>query len=156
MLSVLTASLKVLSICQNWLARTIPVIMRISLLIKLSSQIPNSMHEGNGASTKTLKKKALFIVKMTGLAMIWPANSDFWKAPLGSKRCSLYWGRGENQNTAINSLKLGKNVKTGTLWSMQGNKIIPWVPETGTQGKEQRVKYRTCICLCNLLPQVQI
>ena len=129
--------------CQSWGAfhlseltgQTIPVIMRISLLIKLSSQIPNSMHEGNGVSTKTLKKKALFIVKMTGPAMIRPASSDFWKVPLESKRCSLYWGRGENQNTASNSLKLGQNVKTGTLWSTQGNKIIPWVPETCIQEK---------------------
>ena len=40
---------------------------------------------------------------MPGLAMIRPASSDFWKVPLESKRCSLYWGRGENQNTASNS-----------------------------------------------------
>ena len=47
----------------DWLleltGQTIPVIRRISLLIsKLSDgQIPNSMHEGNSVSTKTLGKK---------------------------------------------------------------------------------------------------
>ena len=32
-------------------------------------------------------EKADFIVKMTGLAMVWPIISDFWKAPQDS---SLY------------------------------------------------------------------
>ena len=33
---------------------------------------------------KSSCKKAFFIVKMTGAGrmMVWPANSDFWKAPL--------------------------------------------------------------------------
>ena len=29
-----------------------------------------------------LLEKAYFFVKMTGPAMVWPAISDFWKAPL--------------------------------------------------------------------------
>ena len=41
----------------------------------------NSMHEGDGASTKTLGKKVFFIVKMTGPAIVRPVSSDFWKAP---------------------------------------------------------------------------
>ena len=41
----------------------------------------NSMFEGDGASTKTLKKKVFFIVKMTGPAIVRPVSSDFWKAP---------------------------------------------------------------------------
>ena len=33
-------------------------------------------------------EKADFIVKMTGLAMVWQASSDKWKAPLlSSQRC---------------------------------------------------------------------
>ena len=31
---------------------------------------------------QNLFEKAYFIVKMSGLAMAWPASSDFWKAPL--------------------------------------------------------------------------
>ena len=38
----------------------------------------NSMHEGDGASTKTLKKKVFFIVKMTGPAIVRPVSSDFF------------------------------------------------------------------------------
>ena len=41
----------------------------------------NSMHEGDGASTKTLGKKVFFVVKMTGPAIVRPVSSDFWKAP---------------------------------------------------------------------------
>ena len=40
------------------------------------------MHEGRGVSKKARGKKAFFIVKMTGPAMVWLASSDFWKAPL--------------------------------------------------------------------------
>ena len=47
-------------------SQTIPVIMRISLLIRTISQIPNSRHKGNGVLTKALGKKACFIVKVTG------------------------------------------------------------------------------------------
>ena len=54
--------------------------MRISLLIKTLSQIPNSMHEGR-CFKKSSWKKAFFIVKMSGPAMVWLASSDFWKAP---------------------------------------------------------------------------
>ena len=28
-----------------------------------------------------LLEKAYFIFKMTGLPMVWPTSSDFWKAP---------------------------------------------------------------------------
>ena len=60
--------------------QTIQVIIRISLLIITTSsqisQVLNSMQEENGVSTKTLGKKAFFIVKMTGWAnMVWPASS---------------------------------------------------------------------------------
>ena len=33
---------------------------------------------------KLLEKSTFFIVKMTGPAMVQPASSDFWKAPLVS------------------------------------------------------------------------
>ena len=33
-----------------------------------------------------LKEKAYFIFKMTGAAIVWPASSDFWKAPLELKK----------------------------------------------------------------------
>ena len=36
-------------------------------------------------SHQKLFEKAYFIFKMTGPAMVRPANSDFWKAPLDSK-----------------------------------------------------------------------
>ena len=39
------------------------------------------MHEGNVFDQKLLEK-AYFIFKMTGPAMVQPASSDFWKAPL--------------------------------------------------------------------------
>ena len=39
------------------------------------------MHKGNSFSAKTLGK-ARFTVKVTGPAMDWPANSDFWKVTL--------------------------------------------------------------------------
>ena len=39
------------------------------------------MHEGNGFSAKLLET-VYVIYKMTGLAMVQLASSDFWKAPL--------------------------------------------------------------------------
>ena len=36
------------------------------------------MHKGNSFSEKTLGK-ANFILKLTGPAIDWPANSNFWK-----------------------------------------------------------------------------
>ena len=33
-------------------------------------------------------EKAYFIFKMTGAAMVQPASSDFWKAPLETDLCS--------------------------------------------------------------------
>ena len=41
-----------------------------------------SIHEGDGFWSKKYLEKAYFVLKITGLAMIWPASSDFWKAPL--------------------------------------------------------------------------
>ena len=38
---------------------------------------------------KLLEKSTFFIVKMTGPAMVRPASSDFWKAPLHSMQSSL-------------------------------------------------------------------
>ena len=40
------------------------------------------MHEGNGFFSKKLLEKAYFIFKLTGPAMVRPASSDKWKAPL--------------------------------------------------------------------------
>ena len=39
------------------------------------------MHEGDGFSAKTVGKN-LFHCKNAAPAMVWPASSDFWKAPL--------------------------------------------------------------------------
>ena len=40
-------------------SQSLPIVMRISLLIKTSSQILNIMHEGDGFSTKALWKKLI-------------------------------------------------------------------------------------------------
>ena len=48
------------------------------------------MHKGDGFSAKTLEESLFF--KMTDLAMVQPASSDFWKAdPVSSKGniCSI-------------------------------------------------------------------
>jgi len=49
------------------------------------------MQEGKAFYQKLLRK-AYFIFKMTGPAMVWPASSDFGKAPQDGKRrqYSLY------------------------------------------------------------------
>ena len=39
--------------------QSLPIVMRISLLIKTSSQILNIMHEGDGFSAKALWKKLI-------------------------------------------------------------------------------------------------
>ena len=64
--------------------RPIPIAMRISLLIK-----PYYPHQSNPkyypeemVFQQSLLEKAYFIAKMSGLAMVRPASSDFWKAPL--------------------------------------------------------------------------
>ena len=59
--------------------QTLPVVMRISILIKTiqPDQILKSMNEGDG---QKLLGKAYFIFKMTGLATVRPVSSDFWKA----------------------------------------------------------------------------
>ena len=41
------------------------------------------MHKGDGFSANLLEK-AYFIAKMSGLTIVRPASSDFWKAPLES------------------------------------------------------------------------
>ena len=60
----------------------ITIVMRISLLIKIiqSKQSNRKSTKEMGFQLKLLEK-AYFIVKMTGLAMVWLASSDFWKAP---------------------------------------------------------------------------
>ena len=40
-----------------------------------------------------LLEKACFIVKMTASAMVWPASSDFWKAPLVRENKGLFTGK---------------------------------------------------------------
>ena len=60
----------------------ITIVMRISLLIKIiqSKQSNPKSTKEMGLQLKLLEK-AYFIVKMTSLAMVWLASSDFWKAP---------------------------------------------------------------------------
>ena len=41
---------------------------------------------------QNLIEKAYFIAKMSCPTMVWPASSDFWKAPLGSSY-EVYGGR---------------------------------------------------------------
>ena len=45
------------------------------------SQILNIMYKRRWFFSKTSWKKAYFIAKMSGPAMVWLASSDFWKAP---------------------------------------------------------------------------
>ena len=79
-----TYILRALSICQNWAARLLPLQWCFRFQSKLSSQISqilNSMHKRNGFSAQTLGK-LISCSKLTGLAMVQPASSDKWKAPL--------------------------------------------------------------------------
>ena len=46
---------------------------------------------------KLLEKSTVFIVKMTGPAMVRPASSDFWKAPLVSGKNLSVDEKKENQ-----------------------------------------------------------
>ena len=62
----------------------IPIVMRISLLIKtnhLDQSNPKYYAQKEMVFQQNLLEKAYFIVKMSGPAMIWLASSDFWKAP---------------------------------------------------------------------------
>ena len=63
--------------------RTIPVAMRISLLIKTIHPDQSSLiivcTKEMGLHQKLSAEKAYFIVKMTGPTIIRPASSDFWK-----------------------------------------------------------------------------
>ena len=74
--------------------QALPVVMRISLLIKTTQpdQILKSMKEGDGFSSKTLGK-TYFIFKMTGQATVRPVSSDFRKGLVprynSRVRCSL-------------------------------------------------------------------
>ena len=76
--------LRALPICQNWPA--IPLVIWFPFQSNLSSQISqilSSMHEGNGFFlSKKLLEKAYFIFELTGPAMVRPASSNKWKAPL--------------------------------------------------------------------------
>ena len=40
-------------------------------------------------SQQNLLEKAYFIAKMSGPTMVWPASSDFWKAPLVFKKAAV-------------------------------------------------------------------
>ena len=88
---VTNCNLMALSICQNWsTGQTIPVIMRISLFIKAvqpGRSILNSMHEGDGVSTKTRGKKHFSLSKW--LVRLWSSRSvlTFGKRP--KTECSL-------------------------------------------------------------------
>ena len=88
---VTNCNLMALSICQNWsTGQTIPVIMRFHFLSKLSSQVGqilNSMHEGDGVSTKTRGKKHFSLSKW--LVRLWSSRSvlTFGKRP--KRECSL-------------------------------------------------------------------
>ena len=58
--------------------------MRISLLIKTiqpDQSNPKIIYTKETVIQQKLLEKAYFIVKMTGLVMVWPASSDFWKVP---------------------------------------------------------------------------
>jgi len=57
--------------------QTLPVVMRISLLIKTIR--PDQILKGDGFHQKLLGK-TYFIFKMTGLATVRLVTSDFWKA----------------------------------------------------------------------------
>ena len=65
--------------CPSWQKFLLIHVMRISLLIKIIQS-----KQSNPKSTKEmgfqlkLLEKAYFIVKMTGLAMVQLASSDFW------------------------------------------------------------------------------
>ena len=48
------------------------------------------MHEENVFFQQKLLEKAYFILKLTGRAMVRPASSDFWKAPLVLGHHMLY------------------------------------------------------------------
>ena len=63
-------------------SHTITIVMRISLLIKIiqSKQSNRKSTKEMGFQLKLLEK-AYFIVKMSGLAKVRLASSDFWKAP---------------------------------------------------------------------------
>ena len=58
--------------------------MRISLLIKTiqpDQSNPKVIYKKETVIQQKLLEKAYFIVKMTGLVMVWLASSDFWKVP---------------------------------------------------------------------------
>ena len=58
--------------------------MRISLLIKTIQPDQSNtkiIYTKETVIQQKLLEKAYFIVKMTGLVMVWPASSVFWKVP---------------------------------------------------------------------------
>ena len=82
-----------------------------------------------------LLEKACFIVKMTASAMVWPASSDFWKAPLvfislAMCRITAYTKNSSNWDFIVKKIK--KSQKTylenpgsrfGTTWQGIMNSI---------------------------------
>ena len=64
----------------------IPIVMRISFLIKTShpdlSNPKCYAQRGCMVLQQNLLEKAYLIAKMSGVTMVRPASSDFWKAPL--------------------------------------------------------------------------
>ena len=80
-----TLKYPVLGICYFFLW-----IKTTSVSSQISQILNDSIHKGDGFSTKTLGESLLF---KTDLAMVWPASSDFWKAdPVSSKGniCSIW------------------------------------------------------------------
>ena len=62
----------------------IPIVMRISLLIKINhpnQSNPNYYAQQEMVFQQNLLEKAYFIAKMSGPVMVCLASSDFWKAP---------------------------------------------------------------------------
>ena len=56
----------------------IPILMRISLLIKTNH--PKILYTEEIVFQLNLLEKAYFIARKSGPDMVWPASSEFWKA----------------------------------------------------------------------------
>ena len=82
--STLDASAKGAFHLSELTGQTIPVVMRILLLIKIFQPDPSNPKyhaRRRWFSAKTVGK-SLFHCKNAAPAMVWPASSDFWKAPV--------------------------------------------------------------------------
>ena len=119
--------------------------MRISLLIKTISQIPNSGHKGNGVSTKAIGKKHFSLSKWLVPAMVWPASSDFWKAPL-MKSLITYnepsVRHRERKTNGLGTLKNRKNFRVKQEWMKYW--IIENLPRNCADGGRVALVYRRC------------